>query len=449
MDLHEKQSSLQSCLNEIKNSLSELQKAEIDLENAEAVKIHNEAVEAKLGEAKEKQAELEKVENQIAFDDQQAKIKALLEVNNVTKFEKTESFKVPARARVSRPLRSFDSNEEAYLASRKFCASILNHQASKDWLNNHGIYNVERLQESDDDKGGIYVPSEVELAIIRLVEQFGVARQYCERSQMNSDHKIVPVRTSGMTAYAVGEATDGSANGTSSIPVWKSVELVARKWKAWCKISEDLSEDSLVELIDKLVEESAQAFAEAEDDALFNGDGSSTYHGITGLKNKLAAGSVYDAATGELAFADLDLGDFEDTAGLLPHYPGHNPAWFISKVGYWASMARLMNAAGGQAGNDIANGPMPMFLGYPVVFSQKMYADTADSASNIACYLGDMSKSVLFGDRRGIQFKVDGSRYFDEDNLAFKATCRMDIAVHSPGDASTAGPIVALKFAAS
>jgi len=40
-------------------------------------------------------------------------------------------------------------------------------------------------------------------------------------------------------------------------------------------------------------------------------------------------------------------------------------------------------------------------------------------------------------------------RYFEYDQRAYRVTCRMDINHHSLGDTSTAGPVVALKLAAS
>ena len=83
----------------------------------------------------------------------------------------------------------------------------------------------------------------MELSIVRLVEEYGVMRRYAKVSPMGSDTKTVPVRTGGMTAYAVGESNENTSSntGTATSPTYKPVELVARKWKAWCKISDELN----------------------------------------------------------------------------------------------------------------------------------------------------------------------------------------------------------------
>jgi len=447
MDLKAKASDLDAKIEALKAESKEISN-KVDQEDAEALKEANLKVENNLKELEKLQSELEVVNQNIKFEEQQEAIEALMVKNNIPRNEPTK-FSIPAKAKRARVTNGFDSEESAFKAGMQMLAKNFHHKPAENWLRDHNVVNVERLLGSDDDKGGLFVPDEVEMAIIRNVEMFGVARQECARSQMNSDHKIMTVRSAGMTAYHVAESTDGSANGTSDTPTWKSAELVARKAKAWCKISEDISEDAVLDLVDLIVMEAAQAFAEYEDDALFNGDGTSSYHHVKGLKNKLAAGSIYTGATGELAFSDLDLEDFEAVIGQLPHYAGHNPKWYISKLGFWHSMGRLMDAGGGNSIADLGNGPQRQFLGYPVVFSQKMYASTADSASNIAAYFGDLSQAAVFGDRRGVTLNVDSSRYWDEDNLGVKITERFDINVHSAGDASNAGPVVALKFAAS
>ena len=43
---------------------------------------------------------------------------------------------------------------------------------------------------------------------------------------------------------------------------------------------------------------------------------------------------------------------------------------------------------------------------------------------------GSFSKAVIIGDRAGVRVQTSSERYFDEDNLAVRATVRYDIAVH-------------------
>ena len=69
--------------------------------------------------------------------------------------------------------------------------------------------------------------------------------------------------------------------------------------------------------------------------------------------------------------------------------------------------------------------------------------------------LGNYRRGVNFGDRRAysVTFSTEATvgsvNLFSSDQIAVKATERFDIAVHSPGDATDAGPIVGLQTAAS
>jgi HK97 family phage major capsid protein len=108
-------------------------------------------------------------------------------------------------------------------------------------------------------------------------------------------------RASGVTAYYVGE----NASITESQKGWDQITLTAKKLACLTRISTELAEDAAINVADDLAREMAYALATAEDTAGWNGDGSSTYAGITGVKTKFVAGvgsyvSAVDAATGAM-----------------------------------------------------------------------------------------------------------------------------------------------------
>lgn len=355
---------------------------------------------------------------------------------------------VPARARSFTQLKAFqgeDGEKNAYVFGHIVAAGLFNKSASKRWLKEHGLSNA--LSEDSNEKGGLFVPTETSMEIIRLVEQYGVFRRYAKIEPMASDRKVVPVRTSGLTAYPVAEtnsANESSNTGTQSEPVYTNAELVARKWKAWTKMSDELNEDSLVSMADELAVESAIAFAYAEDNAGFNGDGTSTYHNILGVLNAVAAGSVYTAASGNTSFGTLDIDDFIGMKGKLPEFPGIQPAWFISKEGYCASIERLMLALGGNTVANAAAGGALSFLGSPVVITNVLNGTlTTQTSTNILAY-GDLRMATLLGDRRRMTMSLTDQRYWDSDQIAVKTTERIDINVHSRGTASAAGAILVM-----
>lgn len=419
-------------------------------------------VEAKVSELEKLQANLQSAEATAKAEQLNEKISALLAKQNTggqleASTPVDNSIKIPASAKPRRSLKAFgndhESLEAAYVSGRSIAAGLFGHSKSKEWLKDHGIQNT-TLYEGEDQKGGIFVPTEMELAIIRLVESFGVFRRFAKSVPMNSDRKVVPVRTGGLTAYAIGEtapSNEGSNSGTRTSPTYNPIELIARKWKAWLKMSDEVNEDSMIQLADEVSREMALAFSYAEDNAGFNGDGSSTYNGVTGALNVLAAGSKYTmtAAAGNLAFADLTLTDFESVIGKTPHYENFMPAWFISKAGYYASMDNLKNASGGNTSRELESGNGLQFLGYPVVWTQVLPTTIADTASTTLAYFGDLRMAALFGDRRGMTMSVTEQRYWDEDQIAVKGTERFDINIHSAGTATEAGALIAINTPAS
>jgi HK97 family phage major capsid protein len=93
--------------------------------------------------------------------------------------------------------------------------------------------------------------------------------------------------------------------------------------------------------------------------------------------------------------------------------------------------------------------PRPLFLGYPVNFSQVFPSATA--TATIPIILGDLALAAMFGDRQqeGIAFSntavVGGESTFERNQIAIRGTERFDIVTHDVGTSSVVGPVVALK----
>ena len=89
--------------------------------------------------------------------------------------------------------------------------------------------------------------------------------------------------------------------------------------------------------------------------------------------------------------------------------------------------------------------PNRSYLGYPVVIDQTL-PTTVSTINNVAMlFFGDLRLAATMGERRGIRVKTSDDRYFEYDQIGIQATERVDINVHDLGDATTAGPLVALE----
>jgi HK97 family phage major capsid protein len=360
---------------------------------------------------------------------------------------KPEAKDIPVRFKSQFRKGVFSNALDAYNSGQFILATIYGNKKSKEYCRENGI--PMRVQNAmttgDNTKGGFLVPEPLEAAIIELREQFGVFSREAQPWTMSESVQNVPKLAGEVTTYYVGENTAI----TPSDMALNLVRLEARKLAALTAVSSELNEDSVISVAEALARSVAQAFANQEDQAGFNGDGTSTYGGIVGLKSALAAGAIHDALSGNVGFSTLDLADFETAAGKLKMYGGIMPKWYISQAGWANSMQRLLDAVGGNNGTDVANG-MPMrFLGYPVVISQVLPTALTSTTSTILAYFGDLRMGAIFGRRRGLSIQADSSFYFNQDAIAIRATQRFDINVHERGTASEAGAIVALKTAAS
>ena len=359
----------------------------------------------------------------------------------------------PAYARHG-PLEAFtwDGGVEAAHRSGRWLQGVLfRHEPALQWCRDNGI-ETRALGEDVNTAGGYLSPDEMLRAIINLREERGVFRREALVQGMSGETLSVPRRTGGVTFYAVGE--NPSSAPTESNPTFDQVLLVAKQWAALTRVSKQLSEDSAISIADFLASEFAYAAADKEDDAGFNGDGSSTYHGIHGATVKVNdgnhAGSIHTAITGNTAFGTLDLVDFEAVVGKLPQYAENNAKWFISKPGFAASMARLMDAAGGNTIDILAGGVRgKQFLGYPVVISQRLNTTLTAQTATIVCLFGDLRQAATLGDRIGFGIQTLTERYAELLQIGVLGTFRSDIVVHELGDGTDAGSIIALKTPAS
>lgn len=307
---------------------------------------------------------------------------------------------------------------------------------------------LKTMKETVNTTGGFIVPPEFDSDLIDLREQYGVFRRNARIVPMMRDTKSVGRRTSGLTAYFVGEATAP----TESEKGWDLVTLTARKLMTLTRVSSELEEDIIIAIGDDLAGEIAYAFANKEDECGFNGDGTLTYGGIDGLRNRLktiygTSGGVGLVVAAGNAYSEATLANFNSVVGSLPEYADARAKWYVSRF-YWATvMQRLAVAAGGVTAEEIEGTRRRSFLGYPVEVSQVMPKTEANS--QVCALFGDLRLSSRFGDRRQTVISMSEHRYFDTDEIGVKGSERFDIVNHDCGDSTNAGPVVGLITASS
>jgi HK97 family phage major capsid protein len=314
------------------------------------------------------------------------------------------------------------------------------------------MLNTTHLEGGADTSGShIFVPEEFGNDLIKLREEYGVARKLCKMVPMRSDTRTDPKWNSGLTAYFTGE----NAAYTASKMQHSQVRLTARKMTCLSTYSSELNEDSVIDFGNTLASEMSYAEALKEDQCFIDGDGTSGYGHIRGLKTMFATLTIGTApgfrdTTTSNTWAAMVIADLTSLIANVPVYAQAGMRFLCSSQFYYTVMVPLLNAAGGATGTELQNGfRQPMFQGIPVMFSQAMPVATA--TSTIAVYLGNFALGCSFGDRRKMTLEfskeatIGGVNLFEYDLIAVKSSQRMDINVHSIGDNTTAGPIVALS----
>jgi HK97 family phage major capsid protein len=295
-------------------------------------------------------------------------------------------------------------------------------------------------------QGGFLVFPEFEATLIDLREKYGIIRSLLRPVPMSSDTLTQPRRTAGLTAYRL---TDNEAI-TASTKGWDQVTWTAKKIGVLTKLSSELNEDAVINVADDLSREIAYAFAVMEDGDGINGDGTSTYMGINGLRNRLldVDGAGTDSAglstTAGATWASITLAELNALSALLPQYAAEDPdcCWLVSRQFYAAVMERLALAAGGVIPSQIAAGYVPRMLGYPVKFSPAM--PTTSSNSQLCALLGAFHLAGGFGDRRATTIMMSEHSSFANDQIDIRGTERYDIVIHDAGTSAVVGPYVGL-----
>jgi HK97 family phage major capsid protein len=288
----------------------------------------------------------------------------------------------------------------------------------------------------------------IEAAIAKRRLSYGVIRRAARVVPMSTDHALWPRPLTGTTVYPLSEVP---TDITESEATAASFSLRVVDWGTKFRWSKNLEEDAVISIADMLVNDFAYRLSKNEDTVCFNGTGIASSHGVWGIMAKLQdatyANSVYTTISGNTTWSELDMDDFTRMVGMLPEFAESSAAWYISKPAFYASMAKLAYAAGGNTKDDTAGGLAQQFLGIPVVFTNVLNTTLTTQAGAYGCLLGDISMAATFGDRRGMTAETNPYKYMEQRQMLLVATQRWGFAAHDLLDEDGgAGPVIALKF---
>jgi HK97 family phage major capsid protein len=296
--------------------------------------------------------------------------------------------------------------------------------------------------ESINAAGGFLAPNELEREILSLRDLAGVYRSNARNITLGSDSRSFPRRVTGTTASWTAEGAAVTASQAS----FDEIRFNAKKLASLVLVSSELYEDETAGFAAWIAEEMAWGFADQEDNAAFNGDGTSTYVGIRGMTQLAIDGShtagKYTASAN--SYGALTAADLAGFLGLVPNYAIGNAAIYVSHAGFANTLWRLAQASGALTSQTI-NGEVTWFyLGVPIRLTPKLPSSTGSLSGKVMMIAGDLKLGAAIGTRRGVTIRRSEDRYLDTDQIGVIGTERVDIANFGLGDNSAAGPIVSL-----
>lgn len=306
------------------------------------------------------------------------------------------------------------------------------------------------MDSASNDDGGVLVPEQLQPRIIDMLGLYGTYRKYASRVKLGTSQIKIPKLTSDLTVYCPGEGQ----TITSSDLSFGLVGMVVKKFACMAVVSTELEEDAAVGLGEIIAKSITRSLAKKEDLIGFMGDGTSTYFGMRGILGTLLAVdddpsniAGLQVASGN-AYSEITLEDFENLVARLPEDVDGSSAWYVNKKFFFSVMYKLARAAGAADMFSILTSQKERyFMGYPVRFVSCMPSVAANS--QICAILGDLSMGCYLGERRDLRIERSRDVLFTNDQVAIKATQRVDLVTYGVGDTTNPGPICGLITAAS
>jgi HK97 family phage major capsid protein len=407
--IHEINARLESIADELQ-ALSDLsQENELDQNQIELV---NE-LDAEFKSLEEKRMSLQAVQDKL---DAAKAAKAIPETSSIVEPAQIEdSVKedkqvIPARVKNQR-VKHFASAEDAYI-SGMYLAALGGNARAKEFLAAQSI--------GTDSLGGFTVPDPLSDALINLIEDRGTARQKSQRIVMSADTWSVPKVAGQATIYYPNEAASISDSSVS----FSQVQLAAKKLAALVKMSTEVTEDSILDMLSVVVDSIAYSIALEEDKNLFNGVSGGV--NTSGIAGDASVDDTNVASVSALALTDLTA----CSSGIGNPIIGAVNEWYMSPVVFHGAVRDLLNAAGNNSMRELEEGQRPTLLGYPVNLVSCL--PSAPASGELVAVFGDLRLGAYFGDRRALNFKTLNELYMENDQLGVVATERIDIKVANP-----------------
>lgn len=282
-------------------------------------------------------------------------------------------------------------------------------------------HELKALNRSDDPAGGYLAPSDFRREMDRNLVLFSPVRSVARVDQTASGNVLLPKRTANLTAAWVGELEQRP----ESQPVFGETEIVVHEAAVGVPVSNQLLDDSAIDINAELGFAFAEEFGRLESLAFVAGNGVKKPAGLLSAniaKVKTGAAAGFHATAPGDALIDL--------YHALPSYFAAGAVWAMNRTTMGA--VRKMKAGGDGAylwHEPIAEGNPPTILGRPVV----EFSDLPDvAAGSLPVIFGNFRLGYRIFDRVGMSVLRDPYTKASVGQTVFHARRRVGGAVTKP-----------------
>lgn len=260
--------------------------------------------------------------------------------------------------------------------------------------------NRKYLSGDTDADGGYTIDPLLMAEIAHLQTEYGVARREMRVIPMGKARKVeINKLLTRPVVYWIGE---GAQKKSSQFTIGQE-DLELKKLAAIIPWTDELAEDTEIDVVDFISGLIAEELAQAEDEAFFNGDGTSTYGSFTGVLNLAGANVVTLTGTD---FDDMDADDLLAMQDATPQGALANGKYFMHRS--VRSIIRKLKDNEGRYIYQEPGGSEPATLwNKPVVLVEAMPA-AGDSAEDTPFVVfGDLKKAYYLGTKAtGVKMDV-------------------------------------------
>lgn len=243
---------------------------------------------------------------------------------------------------------------------------------------------------------GYTIDTELSAEIRHLITEYGVARREMTVIPLTKGQYDANNLATDVTVYWVDEG----AVISSTQAVLGQESLTLKKLGAIVTLTNELLEDTEIDFVSFLGSRVAEGFAQAEDEAFFKGDGTSSYGSFTGLLKATDGNEVTMTGT---TFASITAEDLIDMVDATPSGAIANGKFYMHRT--IMSLIRKLRedsvTAGDGAGAFIYQAPSDRgpatVWGYPVVLVEAMPTKSDTAADTSFVLFGDLRKACILG----------------------------------------------------